>query len=57
MTALSRGSANSYLPSGIKFAQVDYEDEASLVTALRDQQLLIISLAAMAPPTRDMVTD
>ncbi|KAL4883825.1 NAD(P)-binding protein [Aspergillus karnatakaensis] len=49
VTALSRkGSANK-LPSGIKTAYVDYADENTLIAALRNQQILIITMSPAAP--------
>ncbi|KAL4944661.1 hypothetical protein BDV06DRAFT_186781 [Aspergillus oleicola] len=50
VTALTRPSSNSPLPPGIKTVQVDYDNEESLVSALRGQQFLIITLAVTAPP-------
>lgn len=38
------------LPKGIEVAAVDYDNEQSLVDALKGQQFLIISLALRAPP-------
>ena len=51
VTALTRSTANSDLPSGIQIAKVDYEDDESLISALRGQQFLIITLSVMAPPS------
>ncbi|KAF1916672.1 hypothetical protein BDU57DRAFT_240567 [Ampelomyces quisqualis] len=50
VTAISRFESKSALPQGIKIANVDYNDEQSLVDALHDQQFLFISLAVTAPP-------
>lgn len=56
VTALTRGSSTSSLPSGVQVAQVDYEDESSLVSALLGQEILIICLAATAAPdTHDKI--
>jgi hypothetical protein len=38
------------LPAGVKSIQVNYDDESSLVSALKDQQFLVITLSARAPP-------
>lgn len=40
------------MPAGVKVAQVDYSDEQSLITALEDQQFLVITLGVRAPPDR-----
>ncbi|KAH7032567.1 uncharacterized protein B0I36DRAFT_347759 [Microdochium trichocladiopsis] len=50
VTALSRkGSPNKIAP-GVQIATIDYDDETSIVEALRGQQCLIITLAPAAPP-------
>ncbi|UNI13407.1 hypothetical protein JDV02_000155 [Purpureocillium takamizusanense] len=49
VTALSRKDSSNNPPEGVLVAPVDYDDEASLVTALKDQQFLIISLSPSAP--------
>ncbi|KPM42225.1 hypothetical protein AK830_g4312 [Neonectria ditissima] len=47
--ALTRqGSANK-LPEGVQVAPIDYNDQASLVAALKDQQFFIITMAPTAP--------
>ena len=53
VTALTRSSGTSTLPAGIKVVKVDYEDEndETLVSALRGQQFLIITLSVRAPPS------
>ncbi|KAJ6446251.1 hypothetical protein O9K51_01022 [Purpureocillium lavendulum] len=50
VTALSRKDSGNKLPEGVLVAPVDYDDEATLVAALKDQQFLIITMAPMAPP-------
>ncbi|TVY62263.1 hypothetical protein LSUE1_G008989, partial [Lachnellula suecica] len=50
VTAISRFGSKSPLPTGIKVANVDYENEQSLVDALKGQQFLFISMAVTAPP-------
>ncbi|KAK3390045.1 hypothetical protein B0H63DRAFT_409912 [Podospora didyma] len=52
VTAITRsGSKNpSDLPKGLKVAEVDYNDESSLVAALKGQQFLVITMSVMAPP-------
>lgn len=54
ITALTRGAID--LPAGVNAVPVDYNDEATVVSALRGQQVLIISLAATSPPgTHDLI--
>ncbi|KAF4959545.1 hypothetical protein FGADI_1612 [Fusarium gaditjirri] len=50
VTALTRLGSTSKLPESIKTMAVDYDDEDSLASALKDQQLLIITLAVNVDP-------
>ncbi|KAG8526339.1 uncharacterized protein KY384_000332 [Bacidia gigantensis] len=50
ITALTRQGSKNELPSGVKTILVDYNDEAALIAALKDQQFLIITLPVTAPP-------
>ncbi|KAF4962230.1 hypothetical protein FSARC_9682 [Fusarium sarcochroum] len=50
VTALTRKGSNTSVPEGVKLAHVDYNDEASLVEALKGQDFLVITLALSAPP-------
>ncbi|KAL1876437.1 hypothetical protein VTK73DRAFT_9303 [Phialemonium thermophilum] len=50
VTALTRADSTNKLPPGVKAAQVDYNNESTLVSALQGQQFLIISLAVTVPP-------
>ncbi|KAK3328212.1 putative oxidoreductase CipA [Cercophora scortea] len=50
ITALTRAGSTNVLPAGIHSVAVDYDDEASLVTALQGQQFLIITLSVHAAP-------
>ncbi|KAJ3342621.1 hypothetical protein HDU93_001600 [Gonapodya sp. JEL0774] len=50
ITALTRTDSPSSLPGGVAVARVDYNNHASLVAALRGQEILIITLSAVAPP-------
>ncbi|KAK1750182.1 hypothetical protein QBC47DRAFT_354046 [Echria macrotheca] len=50
ITALSRPGSTSKIPEGIRTVTVDYDDEVSLVAALKDQQVLIITMSVRAPP-------
>ncbi|RGP59508.1 nadp-binding domain protein [Fusarium sporotrichioides] len=49
ITALTRGDSNNKLPDGVVAAYIDYNDEASIVAALKNQQFLIITMAPTAP--------
>ncbi|OOF89794.1 hypothetical protein ASPCADRAFT_212469, partial [Aspergillus carbonarius ITEM 5010] len=49
ITALTRPTSTNQLPSGIKIAHVDYNNETTLISALKDQQFLIITMAPTAP--------
>ncbi|KAF7555975.1 hypothetical protein G7046_g6418 [Stylonectria norvegica] len=50
VTAITRKDSASKLPAGVKSANVDYNDEETLVAALKGQQFLIITMAVAAPP-------
>ena len=51
VTAIARPSSTSRLPEGVQVARVDYngDDDAALVEALREQQVLIITMSVSAP--------
>ncbi|PYI06937.1 putative isoflavone reductase family protein [Aspergillus sclerotiicarbonarius CBS 121057] len=49
VTALSRQGSGNKLPEGVLVASVDYNDEATIVAALKGQQFLIITMAPTAP--------
>lgn len=49
MTALSRKDSGNSLPKGVQVALVDYDDEATIVAALKGQQFFIITMAPTAP--------
>lgn len=49
MTALSRKDSGNNLPKGVQVALVDYDDEATIVAALKGQQFFIITMAPTAP--------
>ncbi|KAJ5126422.1 hypothetical protein N7448_005724 [Penicillium atrosanguineum] len=49
VTALTRKNSGNKLPEGILIASVDYDDEATIVAALKGQQFLIITMAPTAP--------
>ncbi|KAF7534328.1 hypothetical protein G7054_g6314 [Neopestalotiopsis clavispora] len=50
ITALTRATSKGILPPGINRVEVDYDNAETLVSALRGQQFLIITLAVTAPP-------
>lgn len=50
MTALTRAGGNkASLPTGVQVAEVNYDEEASIVSALRGQEFLVITLSVRAP--------
>ncbi|KAH0491060.1 hypothetical protein TgHK011_002505 [Trichoderma gracile] len=49
VTAITRINSASELPKGVKVAQIDYDDEDTIVDALKGHQFLFISLAVTAP--------
>ncbi|KAM0344771.1 hypothetical protein ACHAPU_007144 [Fusarium lateritium] len=49
ITALTREGNTNNFPAGVLTAEVNYNDPASLVAALKDQQFLIITMAPTAP--------
>ncbi|KAF5557274.1 hypothetical protein FNAPI_5486 [Fusarium napiforme] len=50
ITALTRIGSSSKLPENVRVIPVNYEDEEALASALKDQQLLIITLAVTVDP-------
>ncbi|KAM0229958.1 hypothetical protein ACHAP5_011502 [Fusarium lateritium] len=49
ITALTRKASTNNIPEGVIPAPVDYNDQVSLVAALKNQQFLIITLAPSSP--------
>ncbi|GFF24814.1 isoflavone reductase [Aspergillus udagawae] len=49
VTALTRKDSSNQIPKGVVVAPVDYNDEATIVAALKGQQFLIITMAPTAP--------
>ncbi|KAJ5559786.1 isoflavone reductase family protein (CipA) [Penicillium frequentans] len=49
VTALSRKGSGNTFPEGVLVASIDYDDEATIVAALKGQQFLIITMAPTAP--------
>jgi hypothetical protein len=51
VTAITRSGSKATFPAGVNVAEVDYTDDGeSLVSALRGQQFLVITLSVTAPP-------
>ncbi|KAL2670157.1 hypothetical protein Neosp_015038 [[Neocosmospora] mangrovei] len=50
VTALTRKGSKTTVPDGVKLAHVDYDDEATLIEALKGQDCLVITMALTAPP-------
>ena len=49
LTLLTRDAAQPSLPNCANIIQVDYDDHSSLVSALKNQEFLIVTLAVRAP--------
>jgi hypothetical protein len=47
---LTRQGSKNELPPGVKAVPVDYNDESSVIAALKGQQFLVITLSSFAPP-------
>lgn len=56
VTAVTRAdsASTSTVPAGVEVKKVDYDDQASLVEALRGQDALVIIMGARAPPQPQM---
>ncbi|KAI9930709.1 hypothetical protein ASPWEDRAFT_739137 [Aspergillus wentii DTO 134E9] len=50
VTALTRVGGTSPVPEGVKRVEVDYDNSDSLVSALKGQEFLIITLSITTPP-------
>ncbi|KAI0843634.1 NAD(P)-binding protein [Hypoxylon sp. FL0890] len=52
VTAITRkdSPAASSIPAGVKIAKVNYDDESTLVDALKGQEVLVITMHTRAPP-------
>jgi hypothetical protein len=50
VTAITRNDSTSTMPEGVNVKKVNYNDHASLVSALHNQDVLIITLGVFAPP-------
>ncbi|TKA80601.1 hypothetical protein B0A55_02915 [Friedmanniomyces simplex] len=49
VTAITRHDSTSPLPEGVQVAKVNYDDEATLVEALKGHDALVITMGAQAP--------
>ncbi|KAK3303058.1 uncharacterized protein B0T15DRAFT_538961 [Chaetomium strumarium] len=49
VTALKRKGSNSSVPTGVRVVEVDYDDDAALVSALQGQQFLVVTLGTRVP--------
>ena len=47
---MTRVGSKGEFPQGVKVVEVDYDNEESVVAALKDQQFLAITLSVRAPP-------
>ncbi|KAJ3125815.1 hypothetical protein HK098_008203 [Nowakowskiella sp. JEL0407] len=50
ITAVTRKGSSNKIPEGLTVKEVDYDDHASLVSALQGQDALIITMGVIAPP-------
>jgi hypothetical protein len=50
VTALGREGSNGTFPEGVHVIKVNYDDEDSIISALKGQQFLAITLGVQAPP-------
>ena len=50
ITAVTRADSTNKVPEGVVARKVNYDDESTLVEALKGQEVLIITMGVMAPP-------
>lgn len=50
VTAITRAGGNHTFPEGVKAATVDYDDESTIVEAMKGQQFLVVTMNARAAP-------
>ena len=50
ITAITRAGSTNKIPEGVHVKTVDYDDQTSLVEALKGQDALIITMGVTAPP-------
>lgn len=54
ITAITRADSTSKIPDGVLVKKVDYNDQSSLVEALKGQDALIITMGLRAPPDQQI---
>ena len=57
VTAITRAESKSKMPEGVKVAKVDYDDQNSLVQALKGQDALIITMSTGKLEQSDKLID
>ncbi|KAF2435115.1 putative oxidoreductase CipA [Tothia fuscella] len=50
VSAITREDSTSKVPEGVEIKRIKYEDQSSIVEALKGQEVLIITMSVMAPP-------
>lgn len=50
ITAITREGSTNKIPEGVQVKKVNYDDQASLVEALKGYDVLVITMAVTAPP-------
>lgn len=50
ITAITRETSTNKIPEGVNVKQVNYDDQSSLVEALKGQDALVITMGVTAPP-------
>ena len=50
ITAITREGSTNKIPEGVQIKKVNYDDQASLVEALKGYDVLVITMAVTAPP-------
>jgi hypothetical protein len=54
VTAITRAESTSEVPSGVEVKKVDYNDQTSLIEALKGHDALVITMAAAAPKEQEV---
>ena len=53
VTAITRADSTSELPDGVRIKKINYDDQSSIVDALRGQDALIITMGVRAPKDQE----
>jgi len=53
VSAITRAGSNTQLPDGVQVKRVDYDNQSSIVEALRGQDALIITMGVTAPKDQE----